>query len=491
MERDAGVCAVPGMLTDLYQITMAAAYWRSGLAGTDACFHLYFRDAPFKGGFTVAAGLADAIDYLRNLRFSAEDAAYLTTLTGRDGKPLFAPDFLARLESLRFTGDVLAVPEGRVVFPNEPLLRVTGPIDECQLVETALLNIVNFQTLVATKAARVRLAAEGDPIIEFGLRRAQGPDGALSASRAAFIGGCAGTSNVLAGVRYGIPVGGTHAHSWVMAFDSELESFLAYAEAMPNNSVLLVDTYDTLEGVRNAIVAGRRLREAGQDLIGIRVDSGDLAWLSWRARELLDEAGFAKTKIYASNELDEYTIESLKEQGAAVDIWGVGTRLVTAYDQPALGGVYKLAAIRRPGGEWEHRLKVSEQAAKATTPGLLRVRRFSDGDGRPTGDMVYDELAEPEERCVMVDPADATRRTSYCGSEGADELLVPVIEGGELVYDVPPLETSRARAIEELGRLDRSHLRFLNPHVYKVGVELGLYERKTALILAARGLDQG
>ncbi|MDP2299689.1 MAG: nicotinate phosphoribosyltransferase, partial [Actinomycetota bacterium] len=251
------------MLTDLYQITMASAYWRAGLVGTDACFHLYFRDQPFKGGFTVVAGLADALDYLRNLSFSAEDAAYLATLSGRDGAPLFAADFLERLVDLRFTGDVLAVPEGTVVFPNEPLLRVTGPIDECQLVETALLNIVNFQTLVATKAARVRLAAEGDPVIEFGLRRAQGPDGAMSASRAAFVGGCVATSNVLAGARHGIPIGGTHAHSWVMAFESELESFLAYADAMPNNAVLLVDTYDTLEGVRNAILAGHRLREAG------------------------------------------------------------------------------------------------------------------------------------------------------------------------------------------------------------------------------------
>ncbi len=486
MAHEASPGRVSGMLTDLYQITMASAYWRAGLVGTDACFHLYFRDQPFNGGFTVAAGLADALHYLRNLRFSAEDAAYLATLSGRDGRPLFAPDFLERLMDLRFTGDVLAVPEGTVVFPNEPLLRVTGPIDECQLVETALLNIVNFQTLVATKAARVRLAAEGDPVIEFGLRRAQGPDGAISASRAAFVGGCVATSNVLAGARHGIPIGGTHAHSWVMAFESELESFLAYADAMPNNAVLLVDTYDTLEGVRNAIVAGNRLREAGQDLIGIRIDSGDLAWLSVRAREMLDTAGFTEARIYASNELDEYTIGSLKEQGAAIDVWGVGTKLVTAYDQPALGGVYKLSAIRRPGGAWEPRVKVSEQAAKVTTPGLLRVRRFSDADGHFSGDMIYDELAGPTEQCVMVDPADATRRTSYCGSDRAEELLVPVMTAGRVVYDTPPLEDSRALAISQLERLDPSHRRFLNPHVYKVGVELGLYERKTALILAAR-----
>jgi nicotinate phosphoribosyltransferase len=376
-----------------------------------------------------------------------------------------------------------------VVFPNEPLLRVTGPLPHCQLVETALLNIVNFQTLVATKAARVCQAADGEPVIEFGLRRAQGPDGALSASRAAYVGGCVGTSNVLAGQRFGIPVGGTHAHSWVMAFDSELEAFVAYAEAMPNNGVFLVDTYDTLEGVHSAVAAGERLRELGHDLVGVRIDSGDLAWLSRRAREILDAGGFPNAKVYASNELDEYLIESLEEQGARIDVWGVGTKLATAYDQPALGGVYKLSAIRKPGGEWEPRVKVSEQTAKITTPGLLRIRRFSDAGGRFAGDMVYDELSPPADECIMVDPADATRRTSYCGVEGAEDLLVPVLERGRLVYDAPSLADSRERARTQLERLDATHRRFLNPHVYKVGVELGLHERKTALILEARGLQ--
>ena len=488
MAHSPGPTPPPGMLTDLYQITMAYAYWKTGITGTEACFHLYFRANPFDGGYSVAAGLAQAIEYIAGLRFTADDAEYLATLTGNDGTPLFSVDFLEWLTGFRFTGDILAVPEGTVVFPQEPLLRVIGPVAECQLVETALLNIINFQTLVATKAARVRLAAQGDPVIEFGLRRAQGPDGALSASRASYVGGCVATSNVLAGQVYGIPVGGTHAHSLVMVFDTEIEAFLAYADAMPNNAVLLVDTYDTLEGVRNAIRAGHRLRELGHDLVGIRIDSGDLAWLSKRARELLDEAGFSGTRVYASNELDEHTIESLKEQGARIDVWGVGTKMVTAYDQPALGGVYKLSAIREPGGAWEPRVKVSEQTAKVTTPGLLRTRRFRDAEGRFVGDMVYDELAPPDERCVMVDPADATRRTSYCGADAAEELLVPVFEGGRQVYEVPPIAASRERAIEQLGRLDRSHLRLLNPHVYKVGVELGLFERKTALILAARGI---
>ncbi len=493
MERDAGACVTPGMLTDLYQLTMAHAYRDAGVADTEACFHLYFRGNPFDGGYSVACGLAQAVEYLEHLSFTAADTAYLGTLTGNDGAPLFPQGFLTWLEGFRFDADVLAVPEGTVVFPGEPLLRVTGPIATCQIVETALLNIINFQTLVATKAARVCRAAEGDPVLEFGLRRAQGPDGGLSAGRAAYVGGCVGTSNVLTGQRYGVPVGGTHAHSLVMLFDTELEAFLAYAEAMPNNAVLLVDTYDTLEGVRNAVRAGERLREMGHDLAGIRIDSGDLAWFSIHAREILDESGFTATRIYASNELDEHTIESLKEQGAAIDVWGVGTKLVTAYDQPALGGVYKLSAVRESGGVWQPRVKVSEQAAKVTTPGLLRVRRYSDDEGMFIGDMIYDELVPPAGECVMVDPADATRRTSYCGMHSAEELLVPVFEGGARVYGIPPLLESRQRALAQLSRLDPSHLRLLNPHVYKVGMELGLYERKTALILTARGFgtDEG
>lgn len=481
-------CSSP-MLTDLYQLTMAFAYWRTGITDTQACFHLYFRENPFGSGYAVACGLAQAIEYIQNLRFTREDVAYLATLPGRDGTSLFLGEFLEWLHAFRFTGDVMAVPEGTVVFPNEPLLRVTGPIAECQIVETALLNLINFQTLIATKAARVWHAAAGDPVIEFGLRRAQGPDGAISASRAAYIGGCAATSNVLAGQRFGIPVGGTHAHSLVMAFDSEIDAFLAYAEAMPNNAVLLVDTYDTLDGVANAIQAGRRLRELGSDLGGIRIDSGDLAWISIRARQLLDETGFADTKIFASNELDEYTVESLKEQGAQIDIWGVGTRLVTGHEQPALGGVYKLSAIRRPGEGWVPRVKVSEQAAKVTTPGLLRVRRYVDADGGFLGDMIYDELVSPQGDCVMVDPADATRRTTYEVGSASEELLMPVFERGRLVYRGSSIMDAREHTLSQLARLDPSHRRFLNPHVYKVGIELGLYERKNALILAARGID--
>ncbi len=380
-----------GLLTDLYQLTMAQAYHSAGVTGYEACFHLFFRENPFGGGFSVACGLEQAIEYLEGLRFTPDDIAYLSGLPGSDGRSLFSEAFLGWLSDLSFTCDVDAVPEGTSVFPREPLLRVRGPIAECQIVETALLNCINFQTLIATKAARVRLSAQSDRVVEFGLRRAQGPDGGLSASRAAYVGGCDGTSNTLAGRRFGIPVSGTHAHSWVMAFDSELEAFRAYAASMPNNVVFVIDTYDTLQGARNAVEVGRELRERGHELVGVRIDSGDLAWLSKRVREILDDGGFSEARIVASNELDEHLIASLKDQGAAIDVWGVGTKLATSWEQPALGGVYKLSAIRRDGGDWEPRIKLSEQTAKVTTPGVLGVRRYRDESGRLSGDMVYDQ----------------------------------------------------------------------------------------------------
>lgn len=478
---------VPAMLTDLYQLTMAYAYWRSGTAELNACFHASFRRNPFGGGYAVACGLEQAVDYLLGLRFTDDDIAYLRTLTGNDGRPLFAGEFLGWLKGFRFTCDVDAVPEGTVVFPREPLVRVTGPIVQCQVIETALLNIINFQSLVATKAARVCRAAAGDPVLEFGLRRAQGPDGGLSASRAAYVGGCAGTSNVLAGQRFGIPVGGTHAHSWVMAFDTELEAFMAYAEALPNNATFLVDTYDTIDGVRNAVTAGRWLAERGYAMIGIRIDSGDLAWLSRRAREILDQGGLPGVRIYASNELDEYLIESLKDQGAAIDVWGVGTRLATADGEGSLGGVYKLSAVRHPGREWEPRIKVSEQTAKVTMPGLLQVRRFV-RDGVFDGDMLYNELVSLPGECVMVDPEDSTRRKSFCG-EPADDLLAPVLRGGALTGGLPTIEAARARTAEQLAMLDPGVKRFLNPHRYAVGVEQSLHELRTRLIMKARSLE--
>ncbi|RMF40866.1 MAG: nicotinate phosphoribosyltransferase, partial [Planctomycetota bacterium] len=347
------------LLTDLYQLTMAYAYWQEGIAERPAVFHQFFRRLPFRGGYAVAAGLAPAMDWAENFRFRSAELDYLARLTGNDGRPLFREPFLEYLRELRLSCDVDAVAEGTVVFPLEPLVRVQGPILQCQLLETALLNLLNFPTLVATKAARIREVAGQDVILEFGLRRAQGPDGGVTASRAAYVGGCDATSNVLAGMHYGIPVKGTHAHSWVMAHDSELDAFMAYAQALPNNCVFLVDTYDTLEGVRRACEVGRWLREQGHRMVGIRLDSGDLAYLSIEARRILDAAGFEDAVIVASNELDEYAIAALKQQASPITVWGVGTRLATAYDQPALGGVYKLGAIQTPAGTWEHRIKLS------------------------------------------------------------------------------------------------------------------------------------
>jgi nicotinate phosphoribosyltransferase len=479
----------PGLFTDLYQLTMAQGYFKAGLTGTEACFHLSFRSNPFGSGYALACGLEQALDYLDALSFSAEDTAYLATLAGNDGGPLFDEEFLSYLESFRFDGDVDAIPEGTVVFPHEPLLRVTAPVAACQIAETALLNIINFQTLVATKAARVCQAAAGDPVVEFGLRRAQGPDGGLSAARAAFVGGCSGTSNVLAGKIFGIPVSGTHAHSWVMLFASEAEAFRAYADALPNNATFLVDTYDTLAGVRRAAEEGRRLRERGYEMIGVRIDSGDLAWLSREARTILDEAGLPDVRIVASNELDEHLIASLKDQGAAIDFWGVGTKLVTAYDQPALGGVYKLSAIRAPGGEWEPRIKVSEQTAKVTTPGVLGVRRYLDESGALAGDMIYDVNCPPGDESQMIDPADPIRRKRFAAGQGFEELLVPVVRRGARVYDAPSLPEIAGRARTQLASLDPSVRRFLNPHSYPVGLERGVHALRMRMIVHTRARE--
>ena len=480
------------LLTDLYQLTMAYGYWKLKRQSEQAVFHLFFRRTPFQGGYAIAAGLEPVIELLESMRFEADDIAYLATLTGNDGKPLFEQGFLDHLRGWRFTCDVDAIPEGTVVFAQEPLLRVTGPILQAQILETALLNIVNFQTLVATKASRVCGAAMGEPVLEFGLRRAQGVDGALAASRAAHIGGCASTSNVLAGKLFGIPVKGTHAHSWVMSFDEELEAFDAYARAMPNNCVFLVDTYDTLEGVRRAVEVGKRLRQRGHEMVGIRLDSGDLAYLSIEARRILDAGGFPKAAVVASNDLDENIIASLKQQGAAIGVWGVGTKLVTAYDQAALGGVYKLGAIREtPDSPWRSRIKVSEQAIKTTTPGILQVRRFREGD-HFIADMIFDELtgaavAGPAASAAIVDPKDTTRRKPISASAVGEDLLVPVFRAGKRVYEPPAIADIRSRTHQQLAMLHPSIRRLMNPHEYPVGLEPSLNATKLAMIAKARG----
>jgi nicotinate phosphoribosyltransferase len=475
------------LLTDLYELTMAYGYWRNGVADREAVFHLFFRKHPFHGGYTLCAGLAGAMDILDNLRFDEEDLAYLAGLLGRDGRPLFNREFLDYLRHLEFVCDVDAVPEGTVVFPQEPLVRVKGPILQAQILETFLLNQINFASLIATKSARVCGAARGDDVLEFGLRRAQGIDGGLTASRAAYIGGCSSTSNVLAGRLYGIPVSGTMAHSWVMSFDTELASFQAYAQAMPNNCVFLVDTYDTLDGVANAIEVGRWLRQHGHEMVGVRLDSGDLAYLSKESRRMLDEAGFPEARILASGDLDEELIEHIKHaQGAPIAIWGVGTNLVTGGSDPALGGVYKLAAVRGEGGEWQYRLKVSEQPAKTTNPGIQRIRRYQDAAGQSLADVIYDETEDLVGGVTVVDPLDATKSRRMAPDTPYEELLVPIYRGGRRVYESPPLKTLQERATAQLVSFHEGHRRLKNPHLYPVGLSHGLQERKTALILAHR-----
>jgi len=472
------------LLTDLYQLTMAAAAWGSGAARRDGMFHLLFRRAPFDGGFTIAAGLELALELLESARLEPGDLEYLAGLRGADDAPLFEDEFLEYFSRLRLDVDIDAVPEGTVVFPQEPLVRVTGPVIPCMLLETPILNLINFQTLIATKAARMCLAAGDDPVLEFGLRRAQGPDGALAASRAAYIGGCAATSNLLAGRMLGIPVRGTHAHSWVMLFDEEREAFEAYARTMPGNTAFLVDTYDTLEGVRRAIDVANWLKARGKPFLGVRIDSGDLAWLSNEARRMLDTAGFPEAKVYATNDLDEHLIESLKLQGATIGVWGIGTRLVTGYGDPALTGVYKLSMVREPGGLWQPRIKLSEQAAKISTPGRLQIRRFSDARGA-IADMILDEeIARPTR--TLIDPLDSTRRRTVPEDAAFADLLVPAARKGRRTSEPETLDAIRARVREQLGTFHAGVKRFLNPHLYPVGLERALHERRTELILAAR-----
>jgi nicotinate phosphoribosyltransferase len=473
------------LLTDMYQLTMAQGYWKQNRAEQQAVFHLYFRKNPFNGGYTISAGLEDAIDLLQNFRFTQEDITFLAQLKGSQQQPLFEKEFLEYLLQLKFTCTVDAIPEGTAVFPNEPLLRIQGPILQCQLLETPLLTILNFQTLIATKAARMVDAAKGDAIIEFGMRRAQGPDGALSGTRAAFVGGIGATSNVLAGQLYNIPLKGTHAHSWVMSFDDEEEAFETYASVFPDDSVFLVDTYHTLEGVKKAIAVGQRLREKGHELKGIRLDSGDLAYLSIEARKMLDEADFEKVSIVASNDLDEYLIESLKLQGARIDTWGIGTKLITAYDQPALGGVFKLAALQNEQGQWDYKVKLSEQLIKVSTPGILQVRRFYD-KGTLVGDMLYSEDQGISSPATMVHPNDPTQHKSFAETCTHEDLLVPIFKEGQLVYTSSSLKDIQARTRQQVESLHETYRRLLNPHIYKVGLEQQLHQKKMDVIVELR-----
>lgn len=470
------------LLTDLYQLTMAYGYWKNGKADQQSVFHLFYRSNPFRGGYVLAAGLETALDFIESFRFTPDDIEYLATILGNDGQPIFEIAFLDYLAQLELSIDVDAIPEGTIVFPHEPLLRLKGAILQCQLLETALLNIINFQSLIATKASRIAKAARGDSVLEFGLRRAQGIDGALSASRAAYIGGCSATSNVLAGKLYGIPVKGTHAHSWVMSFETELEAFSAYASAMPNNCVFLVDTYDTLEGVRHAIQVGQQLKATGHRMVGIRLDSGDLAALSIAARRLLDEAGFQDATIVASNDLDERLIDELKSQGATIGVWGVGTKMITAYDQPALGGVYKLGAIQTSQGDWRPTIKRSEQFIKTSTPGILQVRRYVDPEGKFLGDMIYNELQPLSGTSKIVQPNDASQVCEMGPNVVYEDLLQPAVRSGRIARAHPAIAEIRTRGLNQISRIDQAVLRFDKPEQYLVGLEQNLHLLKQKMI---------
>ncbi len=468
------------LLTDLYQLTMAYGYWKQGRSEDEAVFNLFFRNNPFKGNFAIAAGLEYVVEFIEAFQFDELDLAFLETLEGNDNEPLFDKEFLTYLKDLKFECNVDAIEEGELVFPNEPIIRVQGPLIQCQLLETALLNMVNFQTLIATKAARLFTAAEGEPILEFGLRRAQGIDGALSASRAAYIGGCSATSNVLAGRLFGIPVKGTHAHSWVMSFDTELEAFRNYAEAMPNNCTLLVDTYDTVEGVKNAVIVGKELEKLGKRLAGIRLDSGDMTELSIIARRILDEGGFEDAAIVASNDLNEQIITEMKKNGAKVNVWGVGTKLVTAYDQPALGGVYKLAAIKTKNGEWVDKIKLSEDPIKMSNPGIQQVYRFFN-EGKMIGDVIEDVRHEINEEITAVDK----EIWHTFKRENSREMLKPIYQNGELVYTIPQLDKVRENTIDNLKAFPDELKEIDGDKEYFAGLSEELYERKMELYINA------
>lgn len=461
------------LLMDLYELTMVAGYLRHEIHDKPAVFDLYFRRNPFGGGYAVLGGLDPALDYLERLYFGHDEIAYLRELG------LFDERFIAWLESFRFRGRVTAVAEGEVVFATEPLLTVEAPLAEAQLVETALLNLINFQTLVATKAARmVHEAGEGS-VVEFGARRAHGPDGAAGASRAAYIGGARRTSNLMAGRRFGIPVSGTQAHSWVMAFATELEAFRAYAAAFPDHCVLLVDTYDTLRsGIPNAITVANELRANGHELRGIRLDSGDLAYLSKQARWMLDEAGLPQVKIVASNELDEHIIESIRLEGGRVDIYGVGTHLAAPAGDggAALGGVYKLVEV-----DGRPRIKVSSDRAKSTLPGRKKLWRVL-GDGRFEMDVLSaaDETPGPGDR--VLDPMNPLRRTLVPRSARLEEIRSVVMERGTRTAPPRALPEVADRARERLARLPEGCLRLLNPHVYRVAMTRRLHEMRDRMI---------
>ncbi len=471
------------LLTDLYELTMMQGYFKNKDRNETVIFDAFYRNNPCNGGYAISAGLEQVIQYIKELHFDAEDIAYLSSLG------IFEADFLDYLKSFRFSGDIYAIPEGTVMFPREPVVKVIAPIMEAQLVETAILNIINHQSLIATKAARVCHAAQGDGIMEFGLRRAQGPDAGTYGARAAVIGGCIGTSNVLAGQLFDIPVKGTHAHSWIMSFPDEYTAFKAYADMYPSACILLVDTYDTLQsGVPNAIRVFTQMRQAGIPLTfyGIRLDSGDLAYLSKKARKMLDDAGFPDAVISASNDLDEHLIDSLKAQGAAITSWGVGTNLITSKDNPSFGGVYKLAAIQNENGEFIPKIKLSENTEKVTNPGNKMIYRiYEKGSGKVKADLIclVDEAYKEEEDLLLFDPLEPWKKTKLKGgSYRLRPIMEQIFKDGKCVYTSPKVMDIRAYCQQELDTLWEETKRLVNPHEVYVDLSKKLYDMKLELL---------
>lgn len=470
------------LLTDLYELTMMQGYYEKG-QNENVIFDVFFRQNPCNNGYSVCAGLDQVIDYIKNLHFTYDDVDYLR------GLGIFKEDFLHYLSGFHFSGDIYAIPEGTVVFPKEPLLKVVAPIMEAQLVETAILNIINHQSLIATKTSRIVFAANGDGIMEFGLRRAQGPDAGLYGARAAMIGGCVGTSNVLAGQMFDVPVMGTHAHSWIMSFPDEYTAFKTYAEMYPDNCTLLVDTYDTLKsGVPNAIRVFQEFKDAGKPLIkyGIRLDSGDLAYLSKEARKMLDEAGFPEATICASNDLDEFLLHDLKMQGAAIDSWGVGTNLITSKDCPSFGGVYKLAAIQNEEGEFVPKIKISENTEKITNPGNKTIYRiYEKASGKIKADLICfaNEVIDPKQDLLLFDPMDTWKKTKLAGGTyTVREILLPIFKNGECLYKSPTLKEIAAYCREEKDTLWDETKRLFYPHRVYVDLSQKLYAVKQSLL---------
>ena len=471
------------LLTDLYELTMMQGYFKNKEENRTVIFDAFYRTNPFGGGYAIMCGVEQLVRYVKDLHFSSQDIEYLRSLN------IFDADFLDYLADFKFTGDIYAIPEGTLMFPREPMVKVIAPIAQAQLMETAILNIINHQSLIAAKAARICYAAKGDGVMEFGLRRAQGPDAGTYGARAAVIAGCVGTSNVLCGELFEVPVKGTHAHSWIMSFPDELTAFKTYADLYPNACILLADTYDTLKsGVPNAIKTFQYMRDKGTlgKGYGIRLDSGDLAYISKKAKKMLDEAGFPDAIISASNDLDEHLINSLKDQGATITSWGVGTNLITAKDNPSFGGVYKLAAIQDDDGKFIPKIKLSENTEKVTNPGNKKIYRvYNEPEHKIQADIICleEETFSEDEQLTLFDPVEPWKKTRLAPGEfSLRELMVPLFKDGKCVYESPKTMDIRAYCMKEQETLWEESRRLVNPHQVYVDLSQKLYEDKLRLL---------